>query len=185
MAKPLQLLLIQGGGADVHDHWDDKLVNSLRRNLGAAYDVHYPRMPEEDAPCYARWAPVIRGEMEALEAGSILVGHSVGGTMMINAFAEDPSRYKPGAIILIASPFVGDDGWPGDEFKLPIDLGTKLPTGLPVHLFHGLADQIVPASHAHLFARAIPKAVVHLLPGRDHQLNNDLSEVASVIRAGV
>jgi pimeloyl-ACP methyl ester carboxylesterase len=48
-------------------------------------------------------------------------------------------------------------------------------------VFHGLADQTVPPSHAELYARAAPQAQLHLLPGRDHQLNNDLSEVATTI----
>ncbi|MFJ6200041.1 hypothetical protein [Micromonospora sp. NPDC092111] len=30
--------------------------------------------------------------------------------------------------------------------------------------------------------RVIPQAHLHRLPGRDHQLNDDLSEVAKVIR---
>jgi hypothetical protein len=42
-----QILLIQGGGAGAHDEWDDKLVESLRRELGGEYDVRYPRMPNE------------------------------------------------------------------------------------------------------------------------------------------
>jgi len=32
-------------------------------------------------------------------------------------------------------------------------------------------------------ARAIPQAVVRTLPGRDHQLNNDLRQVATIIAA--
>ena len=51
-----------------------------------------------------------------------------------------------------------------------------------VHVFHGLQDQTAPPSHAGLYAKAIPQAQVHELPGRDHQLNNDLSEVAEAIR---
>ena len=34
-----------------------------------------------------------------------------------------------------------------------------------------------------LYARALPQATVYVLPGRDHQLNNDLSEVARDIRS--
>jgi pimeloyl-ACP methyl ester carboxylesterase len=49
-------------------------------------------------------------------------------------------------------------------------------------VFHGLRDETAPPSHADLYARAIPQARVHQLPGRDHQLNNDLSEVAEAIR---
>ena len=51
-----------------------------------------------------------------------------------------------------------------------------------VHVFHGLQDQTAPPSHAGLYALAIPQAQVRQLPGRDHQLNNDLSEVAEAVR---
>ena len=44
-----QLLFIQGGGAGAHDEWDNKLVESLRRELGPDYEIRYPRMPNE---CY-------------------------------------------------------------------------------------------------------------------------------------
>lgn len=49
-------------------------------------------------------------------------------------------------------------------------------------MFHGLQDETAPPSHADLYAAAIPQAQVHRLPGRDHQLNNDLNEVAATIR---
>jgi pimeloyl-ACP methyl ester carboxylesterase len=51
-----------------------------------------------------------------------------------------------------------------------------------VHVFHGLQDETAPPSHAGLYALAIPQAQVGQLPGRDHQLNNDLSEVAETVR---
>jgi pimeloyl-ACP methyl ester carboxylesterase len=84
--------------------------------------------------------------------------------------------------VLIAAPFVGVDGWPGEEFELPNNLGALLPAGVPVHVFHGLEDDEVPPAHADLYARAIPQAQLHQLPGRDHQLRNDLGEVATLIR---
>ena len=181
MAGTRHILFIQGGGADAHDEWDDKLVNSLRRELGDEYEVRYPRMPDEDDPSYARWSAAIRREMTALDDGAVVVGHSVGGTILINALAERPAERGLGAIVLIAAPFVGAGGWPGDEFELPHDLGTRLPQGVPVHVFHGLQDETAPQSHADLYARAIPQAKLHRLPGRDHQLDNDLSEVAKTI----
>lgn len=33
-----RLLFVQGGGAGVHDAWDDKLVANLARELGPDYD---------------------------------------------------------------------------------------------------------------------------------------------------
>jgi len=48
-------------------------------------------------------------------------------------------------------PFVGDGGWPGDDFETPSDLGDRLPDGVPVHVFHGLDDDTAPVVHADLY----------------------------------
>ncbi len=183
MAVTRQILFIQGGGGSVHDEWDDKLVDSLRRELGDGYDVRYPRMPEEDDPNNARWSAAIRRELAGLDDGAIVAGHSVGGTILVTALAEHPPEQELAAIVLIAAPFVGAGGWPGEGLELSNDLGARLPNGVRVHVFHGLEDETAPPSHADLYARAIPQAQVHLLPGRDHQLNNDLRDVAKVISA--
>ena len=182
MTRTRQILFIQGGGAGAHDEWDDKLAESLRRELGNEYEVRYPRMPDEGDPSYARWSTAILREMRALDDGAVVAGHSVGAAILLNALAGQPPEKGLGAIVLIAAPFVGEGGWLSDEFELTSGLGAKLPPGVRVHVFHGLQDETVPPSHAGLYALAIPQAQVHQLPGRDHQLNNDLSEVAEAIR---
>jgi pimeloyl-ACP methyl ester carboxylesterase len=178
-----QVLFVQGGGERVHDEWDSKLVASLRTELGRDYEVRYPRMPNEDDPSYATWAAALEKELAGLDEGAILVGHSIGGTILINALAEHPPGRDLGAIVLIAAPFVGDGGWQSDDWTPQSLLGAKLPRGVPIYLFHGLADATAPASHAELYAQAIPQAHLRRLPDRDHQLNNDLSEVAALIRS--
>ncbi len=178
-----QILFIQGAGEGTHDEWDDKLVDSLRTELGDGFEVRYPRMPAEDDPTDATWGPAIRQEVATLDEGAVVVGHSVGATILAHALADEPPETKLGAIVLIAAPFVGAGGWPDDEFQLPSDLGGRLPDGVPVHVFHGLDDEISPPAHADLYAGAIPQARVHRLPERDHQLGNDLGDVAKVIRA--
>ena len=178
-----QVLFIQGGGVRVHDEWDDKLVASLKAELGPDYEIRYPRMPNEEDPSYATWTATLEHELAALDDGAILVGHSVGGTFLINALAEQPPSREFGAIFLIAAPFVGQNGWQSADWKPPLAAGGKVPSGAPIYLYHGLADETVPASHAELYALAIPRADLRRLPGRDHQLNNDLSEIAADIRS--
>jgi predicted alpha/beta hydrolase family esterase len=182
MTAARQVLFIQGGGAGAHDEWDGKLVESLGRELGRGYEVRYPRMPDEGDPHYARWSTAIRREMADLDDGAVAVGHSVGAAILVHALAEQPPGKELASLMLIAAPFVGPGGWPGDEFELASDLGVRLPSGVRVHVFHGLRDETAPPSHAGLYARAIPQARVHRLPGRDHQLNNNLSEVAEMVR---
>ncbi|MGH8145995.1 MAG: alpha/beta fold hydrolase [Rhodanobacteraceae bacterium] len=176
-----QILFIQGGGASVHGDWDVKLVESLRRELGKDYEVLYPRMPNEDEPSYASWKAALERELEVLRDGSIVVGHSVGGTILVKTLSEQSPHRKFGAIFLLAAPFVGTGGWPSDEVRFPANLGAHLPEGVPIHFWQGLDDDTAPPSHVELYARAVPQAHVHRLPGRDHQFNNDLKEVAAAI----
>jgi hypothetical protein len=182
VTRTRQILFIQGGGAGAHDEWDGELVESLRRELGDEYEVRYPRMPDEGDPSYARWSAVIRREVADLDEGAAVAGHSVGAAILLHALAGQPPEKGLRTIVLIAAPFVGEGGWLSDKLGLTSDLGAKLPPGARVHVFHGLRDKTAPPSHAGLYARAIPQAQVHQLPGRDHQLNNDLSEVAEAIR---
>lgn len=181
MHKKRQLLFIQGGGSDVHDGWDSKLVSSLQHELGSGFDICYPRMPDEADPGYESWKPALEKELGALRDSAIIVAHSVGATILIRLLAEQVPVPKLGGIFCIAAPFLGDGGWSADGVQFSHDLGERLPKGIPIHFYHGLADEIVPSSHVQLYARAVPQARIHRLPGRDHQLNNDLSEVATVI----
>jgi len=178
-----QILFVQGGGAGVHDEWDDKLVASLTRELGPTFEIRYPRMPNEDDPKFAAWKEALEKELATLDDGAILVGHSIGATILINALSERLPERELGAIVLIAAPFVGEGGWPSEEMQLPLDLGARLPSGVPVFVYHGLEDETAPPSHAELYARAMPQARVRRLPNRDHQLNNDLKEIAATIKS--
>jgi hypothetical protein len=181
MTKPI--LFIQGGGGHgAHDQWDEKLVASLKAELGPDYDISYPRMPDEDDPSYKPWKKAIEKEIAMLGDDAIVVGHSIGATILINALAEVPPKRKLGGVFLVSAPFVGDGGWPSTDFKPSPDLGARLPWATPVFLYHGSADDTAPIAHLGLYKKAIPQAHAHRLAGRDHQLNDDLSEVARDIR---
>lgn len=175
------MLFVQGGGESVHDEWDNKLVASLEGALGSGYDVRYPRMPNEGDPSFSAWSAVLGREIAELDDGAFLVGHSVGGTILVHALAKRPRLLTHIAgICLIAAPFVGDGGWPGDEIA-PHRNWAEPVAGAAIYLYQGDADSTVPMAHLDLYVKAIPHARVRRLAGRDHQLNNDLSEVAQDI----
>jgi pimeloyl-ACP methyl ester carboxylesterase len=122
-------------------------------------------------------------EIAGLRDGAILVGHSIGGTILISVLAEAPPKRRLAGIFLVAPPFVGAGGWPSEDIRPMADLGARLPQAVPIHLYHGSKDDTAPFAHVDLYEEAIPGAVAHRLDGRDHQLNNNLAEVAAGIRA--
>jgi predicted alpha/beta hydrolase family esterase len=128
------VLFVQGGGKNVHDEWDNRLVESLAHELGPDYAVRYPRMPHEADPRYADWATALDREFAALDDGSLIVGHSIGGTIAIRLLADGPPGLTIDGVFLIAAPFVGAGGWPSDDIAPLADLGARLPEPIPIYL---------------------------------------------------
>jgi predicted alpha/beta hydrolase family esterase len=178
MRKPV--LFVQGGGQGAHVE-DARLVASLAKELGPDYEIHYPVMPRESTPDYSAWNPFLIELLAPMGADVILVGHSVGATIVVWSLAENQPYQKLAGVFLIAPPFVGAGGWQIEGFTPPRDIGAKIPD-VPIYLYHGQEDEIVPFAHVDLYARALPQAFIRRLAGRDHQLNNDLSDVARDIR---
>jgi len=177
-----QVLFVQGGGEGVHDRWDNHLVDSLRHELGPEYEIRYPVMPNEADPQFAVWKRALEKELAALEPGAVVVGHSVGATILVHVLADRTPPVDLGAICLIAAPFVGTGGWESGDIEPRPDIADRLPRDVPIFFYHGRDDDTVPFEHVELYARALPCAQVRRLAGRDHQLGNDLSETAADIR---
>jgi pimeloyl-ACP methyl ester carboxylesterase len=171
-----RVLFVQGGGQGAHQV-DAKLVASLAKELGPDYEIHYPVMPNEAAPDYLTWSRALIEQLARLGNGLIVVGHSVGATVVLWSLAENRPKQMLAATFLIAPPFVGDGGWEIPDFAPPQGLWPKVPD-VPIYIYHGREDEIVPPPHADLYAAALPQAVIRRLEGRNHQLNDDLSELA-------
>jgi predicted alpha/beta hydrolase family esterase len=178
-----QVLFIQGGSEGAYAA-DAKLAASLRTKLGPSFNVRYPSMPDEDEPEYHVWKQRILQELAAMGDDAFLVGHSIGASVVIKLLTEADLERSVRAVFLVSTPFWYDhEFWRWDEVKLPDEASTLVPTGLPIHFYHGRADESVPFNHMGMYAKALPNAIFHPLEGRDHQLNDDLSEVASAILA--
>ncbi len=165
-----QVLFIQGGGRGAYAA-DERLAASLQDALGSAYHVAYPHMPDEDDPQYEAWAAQISKEQAVLGDQAILVGHSVGGAVLLRYLSEAEIDMPSAGIFVIAAPYWGAEDWQAG-----------LPEGLPVFLYHSRDDGIVPFAHLARFAEKFPQATIREFDGRGHQFNHDLSDVAKDIK---
>lgn len=176
-----RVLFVQGGGQGAHEE-DARLVANLASELGSDYQILYPVMPGEASPDYRAWNRILMEQLAQLGDDIILIGHSVGASMVLWSLAENRPRQKLAGVFLIAPPFVGEGGWQIEGFTPPKDIGAAVPN-VPIYIYHGREDEIVPYAHVDLYASALSRAFIRRLHGRNHQLNDDLSEVASDIRS--
>jgi uncharacterized protein len=154
-----QILFIQGGGARAYEA-DQQLVVSLRRALGTAYELLYPKMPHESEPDYRNWKTQIGKKLGHLKNGAILVGHSLGGSFLLKYLSDEKVEKAIAGIFLIATPYWGGDGWRlgYEAVSLPKDFPSKLPSGTPIFFYHSRADEIVPFRHLTLYAKKLAQA---------------------------
>jgi serine hydrolase len=185
MSVKRQILFVQGGGRGAYKE-DEKLVVNLRSALGDAYEVHYPKMPQESDPDYQRWKAQISKELAMLKSRTILIGHSLGGSFLLKYLSEENTEMPIAGIFLIATPYWGGDGWRYEGYEavsLPESFASRLPKGGPIFLYHSRDDEIVPFAHLALYREKLPQAAIRAHNGRGHQLSNDLSEVAADIKS--
>ncbi|WPP52773.1 alpha/beta hydrolase [Catalinimonas niigatensis] len=175
-----QVLFIQGGGGKEDYEADAKLVTSLQEALGKAYTLHYPFLPEESSPDFGRTKQIGK-EISLLKGEIMLVGHSLGASMLLKYLSEQQVQKEIAGIFLISTPF-----WSGDEdwkqgLKLHKDFPDQLPKDIPIFLYHCRDDEAVPFVHLSTYAQKLPQAKVREIESGGHQLNHDLSMVANDI----
>jgi uncharacterized protein len=153
----------------------------LQSALGATYEVHYPQMPDEDAPDFG-WGRKIGQEIAALQGEVILVGHSLGASMLLKYLSENAVNRKIGGIFLISTPFWGrDESWQ-ESLSLQENFAEKLPEGVPIFLYHSRDDEEVDFAHLRMYAKKLPQATLREVTSGGHQLGNDLTQVAQDIQ---
>jgi len=177
-AKPV--LFIHGGGDGGYEA-DAPLADSLQRELGPAYGVRAPRMPEDSTPDFG-WGAKIGSEIGATKGELLLVGHSLGASMLLKYLAEHKIADRIGGIFLLATPF-----WKGDEdwqkgLVLPDRFAEALSEDVPLFLYHCEDDEEIGVSHLDIYIDKLPWATVRRLESGGHQFGEDLSLVARDIR---
>src|SRR5687768_12034186 len=134
-----QILFIHGAGDGAFKE-DERLVRSLQNSLGSSYYIRYPAMKNEGDADYETWARQIEEELASLSDPVIVVGHSVGASVLIKFFSENQVKTTVKGIFLIATPFWGgENGWTYDDYEtlmLPNEKDAILAKDVPLFLYH-------------------------------------------------
>lgn len=177
-----QVLFVHSGGDQGEHQGSSDLVAHLQQSLGNAYDVMYPQMPDPEQPVYEDWKDQLDYEFEVLNNEIILVGHSLGGSVLLKYLTEQTMKKTIAGLFMVAAPYWGLKNWRVNEYRLPKNFTTKLPRIPYIYLYHSQTDEVVPFAHGEQYARKLPGAVLHTYTGGDHLFSNGLPDLAEDIR---
>jgi len=176
------VLFIQGGGDEGYKA-DVKLATSLQAALGKSYKVHYPQLHTDEALPDFGWLRQIGKEIDKITGNVIVVGHSVGASLLLKYISENKINKKIDGIFLISTPFWrGDEGWE-QGLKLHEDFADKLPKGVRIFFYQSRDDEEVSFGTLSLYSQKLPGAIIREIAKGGHQLNNDLTIVAEDIKS--
>src|SRR5437763_795534 len=105
MAKTV--LFIHSAGPQGRHQGSNDFVTILKKSLGAGYDIKYPKMPNPEEPDYNPWRDQIEKELVKMKEDSILVGHSLGGSVLLKYLSEEKCDRNFLGLFIVASPYWG------------------------------------------------------------------------------
>ncbi|MFE0558652.1 alpha/beta hydrolase [Paenibacillus sp. NPDC058910] len=175
-----QVLFIHSAGPQGIHQGSCDLIADLKEQLGEVYHVSSPAMPDPD---YALWKAQITNEINALNGEVLLVGHSLGGSVLLKYLSEEDCQLTISGLFLIAAPYWGkDDDWQSEDFRLPDSFATMLPRISSLYLYHSRQDPVVPFAHAQHYVKQLPQAVTRVYEGDDHYFREGLPELVDDIK---
>ncbi len=177
-----QILFIQGGGDEGYEA-DKALVSSLQENLGAEYHINYPELASDESLPDFGWPQKIDEQALQTEGDVLIVGHSLGASMLLKYLSEKPVAKNITGIFLVATPF-----WSGNEdwktgLKLQEHFSEELPDELPIFFYHCKDDEVAPFAHLEQYKQKVTQATFREIKSGGHQLSNDLTVVAQDIKS--
>lgn len=162
-------------------------MNDWKRNLaediGDAYEVLRPRMPNGNDARYVAWKIWFEKILPRLDDNVILVGHSLGAAFLIKYLAENTVTRTVRGTFLVGAPY--DDG--GDarystEFNPPEDLSKFTKQSGMITFYHSTDDPIVPFSDFEKYRLRLPNARFVPCSGRKHFFDEHFPELVKDIQ---
>ena len=176
-----QILFIQGGGDGGYEA-DKTLVASLKTTLGKKYQVNFSELQSDESASDFGWVQQISERISETDSNTILVGHSLGASMILKFLSESSVVKKIEGVFLLATPFwSGDEDWKAG-LKLQENFAEKLPEEMPLFLYHCQDDEEVPFSHFNQYKKKLTRANFREIESGGHQFNNDLALIAKDIK---
>jgi uncharacterized protein len=176
------ILFLHSAGPQGPGEGSSRLLAALREEL-PDFKIVAPLMPKPDEPTAAAWINAMQGEIEGMDGPFIAIGHSLGGSTLLQVLARHgvPANLK--GVVLVAAPFWGKDDWNVAEFALQDGDLAALEDLAPLVILQGDADDVVPADHPGHYRKHLKATQIRILQQVDHEAEGAAPAVAEAVHA--
>src|SRR5688572_19871847 len=177
-----EVLFIHSAGPQGYHEGSDYLVTYLRNTL-SNYRVLHPKMPDPEHPTYPSWKATLKKEMVDMKEGTVLIGHSLGASVLLKFLTEERLQKPVAGLFLIGAVYWGKEDWDVEEYVLPENFPVKISNIPQIFLYHSKDDEVVPVTHLHYYADVLPTAHVREFDNLGHLFGKGLPELVEDIKS--
>lgn len=175
------VLFVHSAGPQGPGEGSSALLAGLKASLPPQTELVAPQMPHPDSPEAEPWIAACRSAISGVEGDLILLGHSLGGSIILQTLAQSGPPKMLLGVVTLASPFWNAPDWQVESFALTAQDAEKL-AGLPrLILVQGEADEVIPADHLERYKAFLPMAEIRRLAGVDHEAASAGPALARII----
>jgi predicted alpha/beta hydrolase family esterase len=160
------VIFIHCSGTQSGYHGSTPLINYLKEETKTEFNILHPSMPSPQSPSYKAWKSVMN--KSNLSQGSIVMGHSLGASVLLKYLSEQTPFLALEALFLIATPFWGLPDWTHGDYLLPNDFAKALVNVKRTFFYHSTDDDVVGFDHLEAYSSYLPKATFRVLNGQGH-----------------
>lgn len=162
-----------------------KWTHHLRQDLGDAYEVFMPQMPNAHNARYEEWKIWFERHFEYLNDGLVLIGCSLGAMFLVKYLSENETPFSIKLLVLMAAPVRSEDLGEEDCGSFVADMH-KIPKlaerAEKIEIWHSKDDFVVPFSHGEELHTAIPDSKFVIFEDKNHFLVEELPELIACIK---
>jgi len=169
-------------GRALADFWS----KSLPEELGEAYEVFMPNMPNKQNADYDEWSIWFERHFKYLRDDAILIGWSLGGTFLVKYLSQKPFPQKIKTLFLLAAPWGAHPGPEGNDcgsFQFDTGILNKLNERVDtINIWHSIDDFVVPYEQALEYKKHVNKAKLVTFNDKNHFLVAKFPELLAAIK---
>lgn len=175
------VLFVHSAGPQGLGEGSSALLAGLKASLPPQTELVAPQMPDPDSPEAEPWIAACRSAISGVKGDLILVGHSLGGSIILQTLAQSGLPKTLLGVVTLASPFWNAPDWQVESFALSAQEAGKLNSLPRLVLVQGDADEMVAADHPERYKALLPIAEIRRLAGVDHEAASAGPALAGII----
>ncbi len=167
---------------EIEKFWKESLADEL----GEAWQVIIPPMPNRQNAHYDEWKIWFERHFEYLNDDAVIVGCSLGAMFLGRYLTEEELPFSAGAVFLLAAgvPVEGEENNDYGDFLIDLEAVAEVTKkNKNVVIMHSKDDFVVPFEHGEKLSKAMPEAEFVTFEDKNHFLVEEFPELISKIKA--